>query len=135
MLYHGQSAAEAKPYREEDYVLYSIMPAKTRSDFETLPFNRQFTELQNLVKDMATIGDTERQIINGKMFSLQDTIRMSPDLTRGQMTALIEEYKHEIKTMVDNRKFLSGEVKAKAQPKDEWEQEMDKQAVELLNMN
>jgi hypothetical protein len=135
MLYYGKSAAEALPYRENDYVLYSIMPAKKRSDFETLPFNRQFTELQNVIRDMSIIGDTERQLINAKLFSLQDTIRISPDLTRDQVSGLIEEYRLEIKTMMDDRRPLSGNAKIPEKEKDEWEAEMDRKALEILNMN
>ena len=133
-LYHGESAASAVPFREADYVLYSILPADSRSDIDVLPFNKQFQDLQSFIAGMMDIGEEEKKLINARVFALQDSLRMSPDLTRGQVEELIAEYRSEIKTMISSRQPLS-DSKETEQEKDPWEKQMDKQALEILNFN
>ncbi len=132
-LYYGNSADTAEPFRDADYVLYSILSGSSRNDIETLPFHQQFRDLQQLITGMPNIDESEKALINGKLFALQGMLRSSPDLIRPQVSELIEEYREEIKQMIDDRRELSGERKA-ASSKDPWEEEMDKQALEILNL-
>jgi uncharacterized protein YeeX (DUF496 family) len=132
-LHHGSSMETAKPYREEDYVLYSIVSSIERNDIEMLPFYDQFTSLQRIITDMGIqIGDDEKKILNGKLFSLIDSVRMSPDVVREQVEQIIEEFRTDIKKMIDDRRPLAG---IKAQPsdqRDEWERKLDAELLSIL---
>lgn len=133
-LYYGDSFDEAKPFRDSDYVLYSIMAAPSRSDTELLPFHTQFLQLQSYVSDIPdVISDEQTTIINAKRYKLQDTIRMSADLVRPQVKDLINEYDTSLKEMIDERHPLSGEKRQLVQDKrDDWDKEMDQMALNLL---
>ena len=132
-LYYGDSMEKSTPFRSDDYVLYSIMSATKRGDTEALPFHSQFLELQKLISDMNDITQEEKKIINGKLFSLQDTVRMSPDMIRPQVLTQIQVYRNDISEMIAARQPLSGAKAEKKAPKDEWEQKMDSMALEILN--
>ena len=133
-LYYGESLDGSTPFRSDDYVLYSIRSATHRDDTEILPFHSQFTDLQKTIGDMHEIAESEKKIINGKLFSLQDAVRMSPDLIHPQITAQITQYRNDIREMMDARQPLSGGKIMKKPPKDAWEQQMDNMALEILNM-
>lgn len=133
-LCYGNTVDDAIPYRTDDYVLYSIVATKERSDMDLLQFSTQFYDLQNMVKDMPAVSQDENKIIIAKFSSLQNTIRMSPDLVRSQIRVLIDSYWDEIKEMIKDRKeTLSSDDYIIKEQKDSWEQEMDNKALEILN--
>lgn len=132
-LYIGNPDAGGRLYRENDYVLYSIMASNSRSDIEKLPFYKQWKELQQFIKEMPDIGPNEQTLINGKLFMLQDTLRMSPDLTKEQVRDLIQMFRDELKQSIEDRKVLSNNEKTPLAPaKDDWDKEMDKMALDIL---
>lgn len=133
-LHYGDTLESAVPFRSDDFVLYSIMSATSRDDTEMLPYHSQFVDLQKLVSAMNVISNDEKKLISGKLFSLQDAVRMSPDLVRSQAMNQIQQYRTEISSMIDSRQPLSGALSNKAGGTDEWEQKMDAQALEILNM-
>lgn len=129
----GDSIEDSLPFREDDYILYSILRTGIRDDIDVLPFHHQFKELQKLISGMFELSAEERKIINGKLFSLQDNIRMSPDLVRPQIVDQIKIYRQDLKEMIDSRQALSGSKGLNKKEKDEWEKEMDNLSLELLN--
>jgi hypothetical protein len=133
-LYYGDSLQDAKPFRDVDYVLYSIIAAPRRDDTELLPFHSQFMQLQSYISDIpTTISKEQTDMINAKRYKLQDTIRMSADLVRGQVNELINEYDTELKEMINERHALGGEETQAEDTRDEWEKEMDRQALDILS--
>ncbi|WP_373521635.1 hypothetical protein [Aquiflexum sp.] len=132
-LFYGNSIDESQPYRENDYILYSILKTSYRDDIDILPFHHQYMELQKLISGMFELSAEERKLINGKLFSLQDNIRMSPDLIRPQIIEQINTYRQDLKQMIDSRQPLSGSKGLKEEKQDEWEKEMDSLGLELLN--
>ena len=133
-LYYGQSLEDSEPFRRDDYILYSMMAASSRDDTEALPFHQQYLELQKMISGMVELSSDERKLINGKLFSLQDTIRMSADLVRPQIVDQINLYRRDLKDMIDARQPLS-RVTGIQKEIDEWEKEMDSLGLELLNLN
>src|SRR5690554_2175737 len=134
-LYYGQSLEDSEPYRRDDYILYSMMAATHRDDTESLPFHQQYLELQKMIAGMVELSGDERKLINGKLFSLQDAVRMSADLVRPQIIDQINLYRQDLKEMIDARKPLSSARGIHQNGKDEWEKEMDSLGLELLNLN
>jgi hypothetical protein len=132
-LFYGDSLQDARPFRDADYVLYSIIAAPRRDDIELLPFHTQFLQLQSYISDIpTTISKEQGDIINAKRYKLQDTIRMSADLVRPQVKEVITDYDAELKEMIDERHALSGEENVAADKRDDWEKEMDAQAWNIL---
>lgn len=132
-LFYGESILDAKPFRSDDYVLYSILVATRRTDTEILPYNQLFIDLQKMISGMNEIQENEKKLINGKLFSLQDNVRMSADLIRPQVVEQIQSYRTDIKAMIDARQPLSGSSSLRSKRKDEWEQKMDDMLLEVLN--
>lgn len=131
-LLHGKDAATASPFRDADYVLYSILSSSTRNDTDALPFHQEFSALQELISDMQEIGPTEKTLLNGRLFSLQALIRSSPDLIRPQAGEMIAEYRAEIEKMIGERQALAVRGEKQAEEKDPWEMKMDQMALEIL---
>ena len=132
-LYYGDSLNDARPFRDSDYVLYSIIASPRRDDTELLPFHSQFVQLQSYISDIpTTISKEQGDIINAKRYKLQDTIRMSADLVRPQVKEVIVGYDAELKEMIDERHALGGEEEKAVDTRDDWEKEMDNQAMNIL---
>jgi hypothetical protein len=109
------------------------MLAKRRTDTDILPYHKQFIELQKMICSMYQITERDEKLINGKLFSLQDNVRMSSDLIHPQMIEQIQKYRNEIKSMLDNRQPLGGDASIKNIKKDDWDQKMDDLGLEILN--
>lgn len=88
-LVYGKSLKDAKPFRDADYVLYSIAQTPERQDETTL----SFYPLWEQVKEEAT-KPYEENWRNAKtlMSSLCQTMWLSPDLTESQASLLADEY-------------------------------------------
>lgn len=97
-LMKGPSEAEATPYREADYVLYSVVgPADNkRDDLDTLPFS----DMWDLVRKEALVPK-EQNFDNARliMASLYQKVALSPDLTQAQADELAEEYNSRMRTL------------------------------------
>jgi len=88
-LNYGESLATAQPYRQSDYVLYSIARSDTRSDTDTLPFYPIFEQ----VKQEASKGTSEaKESAKANMLSLWQQMALSPDLTIPQRNTLQNAY-------------------------------------------
>lgn len=46
-LFHGKEVGKLKPYRDADYVLYSVLPTDRRSDEELLDFYKTWLNIEN----------------------------------------------------------------------------------------
>lgn len=82
------------PYRDADYVLYSLVQTDARSDDTTLPFY----ELYERILTLASQGDDNSwQRAKADLVSLRQTMILSPDLTSRQADALFDSYVKAVK--------------------------------------
>jgi hypothetical protein len=135
-LHLGKSKESAEPYRKDDYVLYSILAANQRSDVEVLPYYEHFKKIQDQISGMGvTIGDDRMDLINGRLFSLLDLVRMSPDLTREQVDIQIQDFRQELRKMIDARRPLAGDKQTDKDDRDDWEKNLDNELLSILTRN
>jgi hypothetical protein len=89
-LVKGRSADEGVPYRDGDFVLYSLLADVERHDVDTLPFQH----LWQLTRDESqrAINDALWERAKAILFSLAEAVRASPDLTSDHAERLIEQY-------------------------------------------
>jgi hypothetical protein len=127
-LCYGDTAATAKAYRQDDYVLYSITASTSRFDEKSLPFYASWVNVSSYATQLSQIDEDAWKIIKAKMFGLNDMMRLSPDLTPGQAEVLFEQYKNEILKIKASKNVLSG-LESAFEPED-WE----KSAMDVLNM-
>lgn len=92
-LYYGNSLQSAIPFRDADFVLYSIMLAPQRSDLSTLSFYPQWEHTQREALD-----PREDSWLSAKanMASLMQSMLLSPDLTDQQARELVEEWRSKL---------------------------------------
>jgi hypothetical protein len=90
-LVRGKSLLGATPYRDADFVLYSLTrpPKNKRTDISTL----SFYPLWERVEQEAGSGEKAYELAKADMASLYLTIKASPDLTVPQKEALVEDFK------------------------------------------
>lgn len=133
-LLYGDTFENARPFREEDYVLYSIRSARVRTDTERLPFHKQWLELVGAIGALQELDDDDKQIINGKLFSLMSALETSPDLTRDQVDQLVEGYiKDRDRILARRSKRLSGFAEpTRATRTDPWEESMRNRSLQIL---
>lgn len=132
-LHYGDSMATAKPYKENEYILYSILSLPKRSDVEALNFYKDWSKLANNILDKNSISASELAVLKGKLFALQDGMYLSPDLIPKQADALSDEFEKEFDRMVNKRLIQSGPktMESKKQ-KDPWEKKMEERAMKLF---
>jgi hypothetical protein len=103
-LYAGESLASSKPFRESDFVLYSILKTAERRDERTLPFYPLFER----VKEGATSREeADWKRAKGDMASLWQTLVLSPDLTETQAKQLRVEYRAKLEELLEEAKDMS----------------------------
>jgi hypothetical protein len=89
-LWAGDSSEASKPFRDADFVLYSIVRANARTDERTLPFYPLFQRMQ---KSASSDNEADWQRAKADMSSLWQTLVLSPDLTTSQAKQLKQEYR------------------------------------------
>ena len=125
-LFYGDTIDTAVPYRDSDYVLYSIMKTTSRNDTSTL-FSAMWDDVRNYAIKEAFISEDKWQIIKSRMFGLQCVLTSSPDLTLPQADTLWNYYVAEIKKIRASKDQLGSAV-MHTQLDD-----FDKKALDTLN--
>lgn len=105
-LYRGSSAAEAKPFRESDFVLFSLSQPQDgrRGDRNQLPFHQMW---KKVIAEAHGTGDDARRSLQANFAALSQAISLSPDLTEPQAAEIIDEY---YQNLVALRARLRGSV-------------------------
>jgi hypothetical protein len=90
-LMAGDSMQSCRPYRDNDYVLYSIVRPtdNMRSDVDQLGFNELWERVK---KEAAVPKDDNYTSAKANMVSLYQSIVLSPDLTFAQANVLADQY-------------------------------------------
>jgi len=117
-LLFGDTLTAAKPFRDADYTLYSILHDEDRSDLTALPFHQLW---QHVKKEAAVPGEEAEKSALANMVSLNQSILTSPDITEKHALELIAKYQNDLELI---RKVTSGQVKRSE--KDSTETKMDK---------
>jgi hypothetical protein len=130
-LVQGPSLAEATPFRDADYVLYSVT-ATQREDVSMLPFYQTW---QNVVQE-ANKSSKEDVWENAKanMAALLGMIDTSPDLTETHKARLGEEWIATMKTLHDRAVRLSNLGEARAPGRASDLDHIRAKAVSVLDM-
>lgn len=104
-LLFGDSLTTAKPFREADYTLYSILHDEDRNDLTALPFHQLW---QDVKKEAAIPGEDSGKTAVAYLATLSQAILTSPDLTEKHAFNLISKYQSDLELI---RKVTSGESK------------------------
>jgi len=100
-LLKGKDFESAKPYREADYVLYSIRSTTRRSDVDRLPFSGVWERVQ---QEAMKPDDNSWERAKADLISLYQTMYLSPDLTTGQANDLKAQYIKEMTKLHEDAK-------------------------------
>ena len=93
-LHVGRTRDAAVPYREADYILYSIASTAERSDVSTLPFYPQWEHVQ---REAAVPTDDAWKSAKANMLALYQSLVLAPDLTPAHAERLADEYARTMK--------------------------------------
>jgi len=92
-LFHGTTAEDARPFRSNDYVLYSLVADAERTDEVTLPFYPLWErDAEEAMSSGKGVDDPAWRNAKAAMTTLVRSVTASPDLTKTQAEALIDKY-------------------------------------------
>jgi hypothetical protein len=121
LLYNNQ------PFREDEYILFSITKTTERNDYMALPVYKQYDEIRAYAQGIAEVSESEKMKIKEMLRVLSFEMYRSSDLITADAERLINQFFEELKKMVD-RKFNWGA--AKQLEKNFWS-EMDEKITNL----
>jgi len=134
-LFYGANLAEAKPFREADFVLYSIVQTSDRDDITTLPFY----PLYERAKEAALQGDDKSwERAKANLISLHQTLALSPDLTpsqaKQQFATFLEDTRQAFKDANELGSLGTDELDLGSFEDEASIQDSLNKAVEILNL-
>jgi hypothetical protein len=92
-LLAGASAEDLRPFRQADFVLYSIGQDRETSELEILPFYPLWERVaEAAMKSSKNADDPNWESARSDMQSLYQTLMLSPDLTTRQGQELTDSY-------------------------------------------
>lgn len=94
-LFKGDSTPQ-EPFRDADYLLYSIVKSSRRGDVTSLPFYPLFERAK---QEASFPDDNSWSRAKGDMLSLYQTLILSPDLTRPHADELGSQYVADLKNV------------------------------------
>ena len=96
-LYYGSDLASARPYRTNDFVLFSIAQGETRSEVRTLPFYPLWEKTRDLAQQP---GPFYKEEAKAQFNTLKRQVRYSPDLTKADAERLVHDYFAELAQLI-----------------------------------
>lgn len=129
-LFQGSQQATAQPYRDSDYILFSIAQGDSRHDEMTLPFYPLWEAARELAgrPDLHFWKEAKAQYL-----TLQRSLINSPDLTRIDNQRLRNEYLEELKGIREAAVLASELAGGIDLPKDEFELGQASDALDKLD--
>ncbi len=102
-LYQGNTLAESKPFRDADYIVFSLVqpPAQQRSDLSLLPF---YTIWERARKEALAASQEGWMSAKANMLSLYQTMVLSPDMIESQVNTVFDEWKTLLKASHEQAK-------------------------------
>ena len=92
-LLKGSTLAGAKPFREADYILYSLVQTKDRSDIAQMSF---YDLYQQMRINAGSSNRSDYKLAQITMSMLKQRLILSPDLTEPQSEKLQKKYTDEM---------------------------------------
>jgi hypothetical protein len=112
-LYYGWDAATAKPFRQDEYVLFSLTRSDTRGDIKILPVWQSYKKILDELK-VAEVSQELKDKIKGMLRTLNIEMRQSPDLTQPHAQKLIEQFIDEVGKLIEPKFNWGAAPKLKA---------------------
>jgi hypothetical protein len=98
LLYKNQ------PFRDDEYILFSITKTTERNDYMALPVYKKYDEILAHAQSLPEISEREKIRIKEMLRVLNFEMVRSSDLTAQDATRLMEKFFEELKKVID-RKF------------------------------
>jgi hypothetical protein len=99
-LLYGSDASTARPFREDEYILFSVTRTDARGDIKLLPVWQSYKKIQDELK-VPEVSQEIKDKIKGMLRVLNIEMQQSPDLTRPHAQKLIEQYVDEIAKLIE----------------------------------
>ncbi len=116
-LFYGKDSASAKPFREDEYVLFSVTKSDERSDIKLLPVWQSYKKILSEL-EVAEVSEDLKNKVKGMLRVLNIEMHKSPDLTTPHAKKLMEQYIDEVGKLIEP-KFNWGAAQKKSL--DEWD--------------
>jgi hypothetical protein len=91
-LRYGNDLSSAKPFRDEDYILFSINRADERSDYDQLPFYKSYDNVLAFAAQFPDISAEQKAKVKSMLYTLNFEMLRSPDLTQAQAGKLLKQF-------------------------------------------
>lgn len=127
-LYYVNDQGKDEPYRDHDFILFSIAQGDKRDDERALPFYALWETTKDLAARPIPDGDHFWKDAKAQFNTLKRELLNSPDLTAPDSKRLREQY---FKELADIREETIREGKLAPQPLSEAETELRQMADEL----
>jgi len=92
-----------KNFREDEFILFSIIKSNERNDYESLPVYKSYDDILEYAKGFPEIGEEEKKKIKDMLRVLNFDMVRSPDLTEPDATRLMNKFFTKVKETVDTR--------------------------------
>lgn len=99
-LLYGASVATAKPFRQDEYVLFSVTKSNERGDIKILPVYQSYKKILEELK-VKEVTQDKKDKIKDMLRVLNIEMQMSPDLTEPQALSLFEKYINDVSKMIE----------------------------------
>ncbi len=110
-LHYGNDVATAIPFRQDEYVLFSVTKSDERGDIKLLPVYQSYKKILDELK-VKEVSQEHKDKIKDMLRVLNIEMQSSPDLTEGQAQKLIDKYIEDVSKMIDPKfNFGAGEKK------------------------
>lgn len=127
-LLAGPQLNTAQPFRDADYVLYSIKQTVDRDDLDLLPV---YPLWERVAEEATVANDTYWANAKASMASFYKSMVLSSDLTSVQVGKLIEEYTNKMKLLHERATAISNLSEKKRSALSELDQARSRAAAIL----
>lgn len=124
-LFYGDSLENAKEFREDEYILFSLLSRDRRDDYSLLPVYKTYEQIVDFAAGFAEITDEDKKKITALLRGLNFEIMKSPDFTEPDGARQMNEWYEKIKKAIEP-KFNLGAHPAREKEKSLWTDMDDK---------
>lgn len=98
-LYYGEDAGTAKPFRDDEYILFNVARSEERGDVSLLPVYQSYKKILEELKT-PEVSAAQKDKIKDMLRVLNIEMRQSPDLTAPHAKKLMEKYIREVSDLI-----------------------------------
>ena len=111
------------PYRQTNYVLFSIQQHEARTDYEKFPFFQYFERAEEMAA-RKPLSDAKIQEIQDQLSALYIAMLQSPDLTESHANLLMDSFVSKVQKIKDRNFTLKEAVRMSEDAKNGYTREM-----------